>query len=265
MSALANSQLWFSEIQAFNDPFEGMFILDDSLSEEVLKLWKNSASWKPDSEINVADRDTKLRQLGLNKHDYTKEEFVKALAMDELDIIVSLVRMSKIVSMSLSDRENDPITENLMWSHYADGLRGFCLVFSSEQLQRDINESSDRVMRPIKVMYQNKPNALRLSDFLSSETVLGDSEIDYIEHVIQTVATKSKSWKYENEMRILSMSESNMHSYTSSALSEIVIGDKMPLDQQKLVIHTAKMANPDIIVRRAKLKKNSYVIEIKGY
>ncbi|WP_412495942.1 DUF2971 domain-containing protein [Vibrio cyclitrophicus] len=152
-----------------------------------------------------------------------------------------------------------------MWSHYADGLRGFCLVFSSEQLQCDINESSDRVMRPIKVMYQNEPNALRLSDFLSSETILGDSEIDYIEHVIQTVATKSKSWKYENEMRILSMSESNMHSYTSSALLEIVIGDKMPLDQQRLVIHTAKMANPDIIVRRAKLKKNSYVIEIKDY
>ena len=173
--------------------------------------------------------------------------------------------MSKIVSMSYFDRENDPITENLMWSHYADGLRGFCLVFSSKQLQCDINKSSGRIMRPINVMYQNEPNVLRLSDFLSSKTLYGDPEIDYIEHVIQTVSRKSKSWKYENEMRIISMSESNIHSYTTSALLEIVIGDKMPLDQQKLVIQTAKIANPNIIVRRAKVKENSYLIQIQDY
>ncbi|MUK26584.1 DUF2971 domain-containing protein [Aliivibrio fischeri] len=197
--------------------------------------------------------------------DVSHPDFLSKLAKSEFDIVLKLIQLSKVISLSLSDNDCDPITDNLMWSHYADGLRGFCLVFDSQKLQADIHKASDRVIRPVKVSYQNTPNIIDINEFIESPAMLGVSELNYIDYVVGTIASKSESWRYENEFRILSMSDSNLHGYSVSSLCEIIIGDKMPEDQQKLVTGIGKSVNPDMIIKRAKLKENSYLIEIVDY
>ncbi|WFC15401.1 DUF2971 domain-containing protein [Aeromonas salmonicida] len=265
LSALANSQLWFSDIGSFNDPFEGTFVFEESISDTSYKLWESIVKWKGNEEIDPAERDRKLKKLNLEHFDISNPSFLSKLAKSEFDIVLKLIQLSKVISLSESNGEVDPITENLMWSHYADGLRGFCLIFNSDELKIDIHKTSNRVIRPVKVSYQNTPNVIDINAFIQSPAMLGVSELNYIDYVVGTISSKSESWRYENEFRILSMSESNLHSYSATSLREIVIGDKMPKDQQKLVTSIAKSVNPDMTIKRAKLKKNSYLIEIVEY
>jgi transposase-like protein len=81
-----------------------------------------------------------------------------------------------------------------------------------------------------------------------------------MKYIYKIIATKSMPWNYEKEMRF-----EPKRKYDPNSLIEIVIGEKMPLDQQKLVVHTATKANPNIKVKLAKLKANSYGLEIVDY
>jgi hypothetical protein len=265
LTGLANSQLWFSDIGSFNDPFEGMFVFEESISENSYKLWESMVEWKGGKDIDLTERDRKLKELGLEHLDVSNPDFLSKLAKSEFDIVLKLIQLSKVISFSISNSKGDPLTENLMWSHYSDGLRGFCLVFDSDGLQADIHRYSSTTIRPVKVSYQNTPNVIDINEFILSPTMLGVSDLNYIDHVVGMVASKSESWSYENEFRILSMSDKNLHSYSAKSLLEIVIGEKIPKDQQQLIISIAKSVNPNIAIKLAKLKKNSYLIEIVDY
>lgn len=239
--------------------------MNNVISDESYKLWSELIEWNTDSSVDLAERELRLKELGLEHSETPTPDFLDKLAESQLEVVLSIVRRSKVISLSASDDEGDPITENLMWSHYADGLRGFCLVFDFQALQKDIYSFSNRAIRPIGVSYQDMPNELDINDFIQSSAMLNVSKLNYVDYVVRTIASKSKSWAYENEFRIISMSESNLHSYHPCTLNEIIIGDKMPLDQQKLVTDIVKSVNSSIKIKRAKLKENSYLIEIVDY
>ncbi|WP_161985085.1 DUF2971 domain-containing protein [Agarivorans sp. Toyoura001] len=259
LTALANKQLWFSDQYDFNDPFEGAHIKDNQVPQDILDTFV----CKPKQEVDEERFTKMLNEMGLQEGRFTNAQLFKKIAEHDLQVIVDIVHGSKIVCLSLSEQDNDPIYNNLMWSHYADGLRGFCLVFDGELLQQDIYNSSNKSMRPIKIQYQNIPNTLKLLDFIESESVLGsDNNFNFVDAVTKTVATKSKEWSYENEFRILSLSKSQFHHYSEGSLKEVVIGEKMPLEQRKLLSDTVKSAHSNVTFKEARLIADSYSLEI---
>ncbi|MDH5647702.1 MAG: DUF2971 domain-containing protein [Candidatus Heimdallarchaeota archaeon] len=259
LTLMSNNQLWFSAFSSFNDPFEGTYILDGDFSDEELSKYKIISK----EEMGDAEYNEMLTSLGLKDGEFTKKELFLKLAEHDFKKFISVTHGAHISSFSLCDNEKDPIGENLMWSHYAAGLRGFCLVFDYEKLLQDIKASSKAAIMPIKVSYQDKPNTLRLLDFVQSNGVLGrEEDDDYVQTATQTIATKSEVWAYENELRILSLDTVNLHRYTTETLIEIILGDKMPETHEKLILDIAKSNNNNISIKKAKLIPNSYNIEI---
>ena len=265
LSALSTNNLWFSTANDFNDPFEGAHILNNNLSSEDLSLIKAKVKWKSKDEIGKEEYREMLEDLGVQNDNLSEEDLFKKITEHDLAALIDVVHNSKITCLSLYDNEKDPLKENLMWSHYSDGLRGFCLVFDARKLEDDINKSTKQSMRIIQVKYQDEPNELSLSDYIKSESILNETNDDYLQSVTETITTKSKDWEYENEVRILAMSKLNLHTYSPEALVEIVVGERMPEEQKKLVIDTAKNANPDIIIKQARLKPDSYQLEIVSF
>jgi len=262
LALLSNNQLWFSVFSGFNDPFEGTYVLDDSVSDEELDQYNIISK----EEMGNEKYNEMLTGLGLKEGEFTKKELFLKLAEHAFKNFISITRGAHISSFSLCDDEKDPIDENLMWSHYAAGLRGFCLVFHYEKLLQDIMDSSETAIMPIKVNYQDNPNTLRLLDFVKSNGVLGGEEDeDYVKTATQTIATKSEDWSYENELRILSLDSVNLHRYTPESLIEVVLGDKMPEQHRKLILDIAKSNNSDISIKKAKLIPNSYNLEIVDF
>ena len=258
LTALANKQLWFSNQSDFNDPFEGVHIKDHQIPQSVLDTFV----CKSKEAVGKEKFTEMLDEMGLKEGEFTNDQLFQKIAEHDLQIITDIIHKSKIACLSLSEPDNDPIDNNLMWSHYADGLRGFCLVFDGDFLQQDFYSSSN-TMRPIKIQYQNTPNTLKLFDFVKSKSVLDiDGDINFEQSITETIATKSTDWEYENELRILSLDTSNFHNYSGQSLKEIVIGEKMPEAQRKLLLDTVKANHPEIIIREARLKPDSYSLEI---
>ena len=259
LTTLANKQLWFSNRVDFNDPFEGAHIRNNQVPKDILGTFVS----KSKEEIGETKFTEMLTNMGLKEDQFTDEQLFQKIAEHDLQILIKYIHKSKIVCLSLYETKNDPIINNLMWSHYANGLRGFCLVFDGDSLQQDIYSSTNKIIRPIKIQYQKTPNTLNLLDFIKSESILGsDPNIDFVQAVTETIATKSTEWAYENEFRIVSLDTSNFHCYSSQALKEIVIGEKMPQTQRKLLIDTVMSSHPKVAIKEARLIANSYLLEI---
>ncbi|CDT80658.1 conserved hypothetical protein [Vibrio coralliirubri] len=267
LAGLANNTLWFSNLNDFNDPFEGSYILDGKISNSARKLLLEHTEPKSKSAVDREERQKMLAELGITDDGANKKEFLyKLVSRDFKKALIGTVHDSKAVCLSHYDEdpELDPLYENLMWSHYANGLRGFCLVFDRESLLT-FHYEQELSIRPIEVKYQDTPITLSISDFVRSNMVLNATPSNMIEEVTQTIGTKSSAWAYEKEFRMLSLEKDNAQPYPPECLAEIVIGEKMPKDQQILVINTAKSANPDIQIKLARLKENTYQLEIVDY
>lgn len=84
--------------------------------------------------------------------------------------------------------QKDCVSNQLMWSHYADEHRGICILYDfSEQLIQNTDTCRSYFM---KVNYANKKDKLNLDEKSIS--------------VQKGFATKSSKWKYENEVRLIS-------------------------------------------------------------
>lgn len=60
----------------------------------------------------------------------------------------------------------------------------------------------------------------------------------------------------------MTLDKRSFHHYSSETLKEVILGEKMPLTQKKLLIDTLKATYPDVIIKEARLKVESYSLEI---
>ncbi|WP_339118374.1 DUF2971 domain-containing protein [Halomonas sp. BMC6] len=124
----------------------------------------------------------------------------------------------------------------LLWSHYADGHRGVCLGFETEEL--DI----ERVFISDHVEYRDQPAYkdifLELVEELGSfvrpwdghnySDELGDEfYTQQLSRLMRgNLLVKSQKWQYEQEYRLVS-GEAGLHTFPPQALKEIVLGNKI--------------------------------------
>jgi Protein of unknown function (DUF2971) len=113
LPSIMNHYLWFSDPFNFNDPFDCRDIFDFDNTQDELEWWLKKYGSKflpPDRWQKISERaflDFRLRQ--------------------EMAHRFYLAKMSE-VSICCFARTCD---NKLMWSHYADGHRGVCLVFDT--------------------------------------------------------------------------------------------------------------------------------------
>ena len=263
LEALSSNHLWFSDLGDFNDPFEGSYILDNDLTKEDEELLKKAIQKKPiNNRAAQREYEETLKKIGIDLKNNTAEELNLAIVKHKLQSLIDIIHSIKCISMSLKDDKIDPIYQNLLWSHYSDGLRGFCLVFNKEFLMNNFYTSTEDAIRGINISYQDLPNKLKISEYIRSKSFVGELDHSTIQRVTDTIATKSTHWLYENEIRFLSTSSSNLHSYKPDNLVEIVIGEKMSQSQQKSITEIVKTVNPSIVVKKARITPGTYNIDI---
>jgi len=123
-----------------------------------------------------------------------------------------------IYSMSES-----PVSE-LLWAHYGDGHKGFCLGYKTDKLIGDFSLEKRRLL---PVQYSKS-----LPRF--SIAMIGNDE----KIKIKLIGTKSKLWSYENEVRLISKVGKNY--YEPDSLKSVYFGLRMPESQKKQIMETLK-------------------------
>jgi hypothetical protein len=205
---LKSRAIWFSAPAAFNDPFDCAAVL-------------------PSTEITRGEGVRLAQELGL------PPSFLDSGEPNErfLQMFEDSARKVLQEQTTISRHErgvacfSEKVDDLLMWSHYADGHRGFCLEYDTR------DPAFDYVRR---VSYHDSVPTLRMTD------ILLDNEIDVVDLVI---LTKHTAWSYEKEWRAIHREPNKRYGVGWENLTGIYFGAAMP-DEHKEVLRLLLQGSP---------------------
>lgn len=182
-SILENS-FWFSKLEHLNDPMEG------TIDYQSIKLEAQSM---------------------IRKKKKTNDPFVQSLYDTLNSALDSFIdRRTKVGIYSLSKSYN----EKLMWAHYANEHRGYCLGFDYNKLP--INHNDNNVYN-IPVVYSDRPPKITVDDMNKLKKDNGHSVIKKL------LCYKSTDWSYEKEVRLI-VDFPGLVSFPESSISSLYLG-----------------------------------------
>jgi len=214
IESLLKNEFYAPTFSELNDPFEGSY--DDLIGDTVQEIKKLTLGFRTE-EIDRQWRDF--------------QDYKNTLG---------------IYSLELNSKNIDSPINELLWAHYANGHRGFCIdydidkLISSYETHYEINKTG--------VVYQSICPKLKIEDLSNSEFVYQ-----------KMFGTKSAAWIYENEIRLI-FDTSGIKSYHPSALKSVYFGLNMDVQRQNEIIKG--LENND--VRFYKMEKINRTYHLKA-
>ena len=176
------------------------------------------------------------------------------------DSIANLVSSDGYCCFSKGHNRN--LCKSLMWSHYADGLRGFCLAFDEDILLDSLsllNEESIIVLNPVE--YSNSVPVFNIYDHIDNY-LKGETEHHFAdEFYFQVRSMKANSWKYELEYRAIS-SKAGIHPYSPDAVFEVFIGENMNPKNRLTLQSILSTRYPKAIISEVRMERDSYKLGV---
>lgn len=234
---LTDAEVFLASPANLNDPFDASLpfryskdeMTPENIFKKLIEVAKREWPEKLDSEIHeiaykrqssgVFENDSYWKEV----HAETKENVHKSFG------ILSLAR------------NNDNL---LMWSHYANSHKGFCVG-----LDRDIlYEIVKGAIGP--VIYDDVFPELSL--FGTGAAV-----------IIKMLNTKSKHWKYEDEFRVTKGDSANKaYALPPEAIREIILGCNMPENQRKEIYEVIENKLPHARLYQAQVNDEMFKLDI---
>lgn len=209
---LTHNEIYFASPKDFNDPFDCR-ITERYIgrSEEELKKYKREFA-----EVHKDDNELK----GL-----TFEEIIKKLDHVSKDI-EAFQKRSEETHFKMQDEWYGVLSLSetwdniLMWSHYSNNHKGFCVGINGESLLAFANYSSSKGG---KVFYEKEYPDL---DLRVSRNM---NQMEIVKRAFDETHTKAKAWCYEKEYRITKnfMGENpiqRIDSLPANSIVEIILG-----------------------------------------
>jgi hypothetical protein len=276
---LRNRTIYCQHFEGFNDPFE---------------FWTDFREGIPDLG---AERDrfiAAIRAWGFDEESLelaleNSQEYFESLE----DSQPRFKQMIDSVRIACFGSERDNL---LMWSHYADGLRGFCIVFDEDLIvkaepkgyitnvayletpplvdsfvyavaydQEDYNMMAVEETKTA-IRYQGK------KDEKPWLKVYRDDAAVALKHMHEmwqhAFAAKPIEWRYEKERRLLVYAQTDDRQairrlYPKRAVREIIVGERMPSAYLERLMVIVKKQFGDIPVRTARRSSDRYTLSIE--
>lgn len=134
----------------------------------------------------------------------------------------------------------------LMWSHYADSHKGFCIEY-------DFNSIHDENLYEIPFPVVYSQNRIQVPWDMVIEGINKKEKI--FSFFLRSVLTKDKIWEYENEWRILSISTNNSE-LKMPPISCIYLGASIEKKNRDEIINIAQKYN--IAIKQMKMDRGTY-------
>lgn len=239
-SSLNESFLWFSNCDNLNDPFEFKLYTDDNLSDiEIIEYYKL------------------MRQLDKGRIDRILNQNIEAFIFayrnfpDQFVEYFLLPFQKKVRDFGIccfSEKYDDV----LMWSHYANSHKGIVLEFNENKLDKSILLANSKVNMTVidKIKYSSTCPLIKISGDLQATS-------DSIKDIVYT---KSESWKYESEVRIIS-NTTGRHYFDLSCINSIYLGTRFEEENLLFSILEKKGIKEKIEVYKMREKTKGYGLE----
>lgn len=137
--------------------------------------------------------------------------------------------------------------ELLMWSHYGGKYKGFCLEF-------DTSHPLFEKMR--KVNYSTQMPRIDVAALL----VKGDFEA-----VMELFSTKSTSWRYEQEWRVLHAEAGTSYHYPAECLTGIYFGPEISSEALEIICLVLQGQNPHVRFWKGRRSPTEFKVEFEEF
>ena len=224
-------ELYFSPLTELNDPFEASFNVQPSQDKRANRQF--------------ADMALKLQYPTLSRKERRKRAQKEGKIIGQSDFVSSVRKNMQQAYNTWGICCLSEVPYNvLMWSHYANKHRGFCLKYSTEQFY--VEHPEGRTI-PHKIHYTDQQPIARIIDEVA---------------VRETLLTKAKQWEYEKEWRIVMPERIGWHPFPASCLTGVIFGYKMPEEHKDKIRLWCKDREPVIKYYQARGSENSYSLNI---
>jgi hypothetical protein len=232
LDSFFENYMWFANFSDLNDPYEGYASFsDDGLDDDFRENFLAEVYAKKPLPTTTAKQEAKTYRDNYEKNTGTKfSEYVDSKAIEIIESFYSEHKTDyKILSLSLakgSDEYPIPLNNMLMWSHYANGFKGFCVEYDFNKLKSSI-ESKNRIelaSSPVKYSINGNLPVIKMKTFMQS--AIDDSREASLE-ILEAFTKKEQSWAYENEVRFISDLGGKLF-YDPECINAIYISEKAP-------------------------------------
>jgi hypothetical protein len=281
LTNLLNDEIYINHYESFNDPFECR--CDVKTGFPII----NGGSSRIKNIINAWGFEYENDSVALEGYDDL------VLSLEDTEPSIPHIINGARISCFSKDADN-----LLMWSHYADGLRGFCIEFDPDLVVTNYIEEA----AIYDVLYQDTPAIIDtaviavLNDqadyhedaiYASKQEMkhLGkdmQAEIDSYEECLigvyksnneiyqKMLATKPLDWKYENEVRLICPAKfpdekGEFLKYPPEAIKRVIFGEKMPKKQRDTLICMLEKHSSPVILSEALRVEGTFHIVINQY
>ena len=213
LKTLSEDSVWLTQPDQYNDPYDSCLTVPyqsffaaslrasssptlralgfKSLDPQIQSCDSSRCIVSPDSPISQVDDEAdsefldRYREILPGLFDDLSKKFLTPV------IDSFLQEQRKKLLICCFSQTNESI---LMWSHYADNHRGFCVAYDLFALDED--DPRQRMLFP--VIYSDQ--MFDISRFIL-ERIAGKSTSPF--HAVLAAIHKSKAWEYEQEWRLL--------------------------------------------------------------
>ncbi|EPP2133209.1 DUF2971 domain-containing protein [Vibrio alginolyticus] len=233
--------LYFSDLKDFNDPFEELFIAKTNIPKpeyitdgRLISIHQKIRNYYPNAKVYSNEEFTGMLLNGVSLKPF-KTQLLK-LTFESIEEQYKLLVTNKkhcCFIQNNSSSETVALGSKLMWSHYANGLRGFVIEFDKSQLLECLKSDSDNHISSGDMFYGDLSTISALDTF--EEFLEQGREAPYLSKVL---TAKSSEWKYENEFRISSLKQKV--NYETDCIKSVTFGEKMPKEKLQLLVSLFK-------------------------
>ncbi|MGY5453509.1 DUF2971 domain-containing protein [Agarivorans sp. MS3-6] len=257
LAAIGASDVWFSSMNELNDPFEGLSKIEEVDAD---RAFSHSIGWYAQVLVDLKGYSSaEAIKEAQNKYHSDPPRFIEFVEEE----VSKGYEGAKEFQQSLSvysaswDLKNSPLISSvyniLMWSHYGDGLKGYCLKFDTALLLdsiKQLNLNCNVGLSPVKYT----SSLSEISKYQSPKSLL--------ESFVHKALNKSEHWEYEREVRFLS-NKHGLHKFDSQALKEVYIGSKMPKQHRELLLSVLARVYSHVKIFEVGFDASAYNLVVK--
>lgn len=247
LSTISENYLWFSKAADLNDPFEVSDIFQkDFSSEEVQGFLMHNYKRMLERTAKDSDNHRIIEELLRKTPEMTaeKNEFAKRALKEYMKFIYDK-KLDEAALCCFSDISDHP----LLWSHYANGHRGICVIYDSTKLV-------GKETQILQVEYAQEP---RIFPYIAKRLNLADSDRFQLEFSQAIFGQKSTEWAYESEFRLVSH-KAGRNRIPAGAIIGVILGARMDESEKLKVSELLKSRSETVEVIEARIDSSKRTI-----
>jgi hypothetical protein len=248
LKLIQDSELWFSSAREFNDPFDSalQYQYEDN-PPGIRRKWAEDFLKRDEPHLNSKEReeviDKRLQEIDKDVG------YIERLQQHNVEL-----NYKKYGICSLTMIRDDL----LMWAHYSDHHRGFCVGIDTEELlnvQISLAKYKKQLVELIKVIYSYTMPSVNFFDSMLSQR---DNDI------VTLLTTKSEHWSYERECRLTYYDHIDTPIHIGhSAIVEVIMGCKIDDKNKQDMLSLLDKKSSRTAVFQASKHKSDFALEFE--